>query len=223
MCNSESILDSGCLFYQEIFATIQGESTDAGYPCTFIRLFGCDIGCKFCDQVQTSGRKKISLSNVVKKVLSYNIPHVCITGGEPLMQWDVVYPLILELCSYGFKVSVETSGCYPIDPDPYNRSFKYVMDIKCPSSGVYYKNVYDNLMNLLPKDEVKFVISDKKDFDFALKVLSRYPTPAKILFSPCFDKDNNPIIGEELSKWIIQNKLYDARVQIQMHKILGVK
>lgn len=212
------------LYLDEIFTTIQGESTDSGLPCTFVRLYGCNIGCSFCDQPQNpSNRTKISIPNLVNRIVKNHIPYVCITGGEPLLQWNALYPVILELVSLGFKVSIETSGCVPIDCDHYNRSFKYVMDIKCPSSGVSHKNVYENLMNLQMKDEVKFVISDRKDYDFMKKILSTYPTPAKILVSPCFTPDFKPMVGQELVDWLLEDGLYNCRVQIQMHKVIGVK
>ena len=140
-----------------------------------------------------------------------------------MIQWNALYPLILELTGLGYKVSVETNGCVPIDPDPYNRSFKYVMDIKCPSSGVSHKNIFENLMNLQSNDEVKFVIADRKDYDYMKRVLRAYPTMAKILVSPCFTPDLKPMIGNELADWLLADKLYHVRVQIQMHKFLGVQ
>lgn len=211
------------LYYDEVFLSIQGESTDAGLPCVFIRMFGCNVGCSFCDQPQTPNmRKRISIANLVSKALSYKIPYVCITGGEPLMQWNGIYPVVLELLCNNYKVAIETSGCYPIEFDPYNRSFKYIMDIKCPSSGVSEKNIYANLMALRSNDEVKFVISDRKDYDFAKKIMVSYPTSANILFSPCFDKNLKPVIGKELVQWLLEDGLSRVRVQIQLHKILGV-
>lgn len=216
---------SDCILYlDEVFTSIQGESTDAGLPCVFVRLYGCNVGCSYCDQPQKpSDRTRISIANLVTKIQKHRVQYVCITGGEPLLQWNALYPVILELVSLGYKVSIETSGCVPIEADPYNRSFKYVMDIKCPSSGVSHKNVYENLMNLQMKDEVKFVISDRADYDFMKKVLKTYPTPAKILVSPCFTEDGKPMIGQELVEWLIKDGLYNVRVQIQMHKCLGVK
>lgn len=212
------------MYVDEVFASIQGESTDAGLPCIFVRFFGCNIGCTYCDQMQPPSRKKrMTIDNLMKQVQQLKIKYVCITGGEPLLQWNSVYPIVLELVCAGYKVSIETSGCVPISPDPYDRSFKYVMDIKCPSSGVSHKNVYDNLMNLQAKDEVKFVIANRTDYDFMKKVLNQYSTPAKILVSPCFSKDLKPIIGEELIEWLIQDQLFNVRVQIQMHKILNVR
>ena len=220
--NKSMAMDS-VLYIDEVFVSIQGESTDTGLPCVFVRLFGCNVGCSFCDQPQDGKKRtKISIGNLISKIQKYGVKYVCITGGEPMLQWNAIYPVILELLDYGYKVAIETSGCIPIDPDPYNRSFKYVMDVKCPSSGVSHKNVYDNLMNLQPKDEVKFVISDKKDYDFMKKVLSSYPTSAKILISPCFTPDFRPMVGKELVDWLIRDRMYNVRVQIQVHKVLGV-
>lgn len=212
------------LVVDDIFASIQGESRDSGLPCVFVRMFGCSIGCSFCDQDQShSPKKRMSINRVVQKVREYGLKYVCITGGEPLFQWESVYPLILELQSIGKKVSIETSGCLPIDLDPYNRSFRYIMDIKCPSSGVADKNILDNLYNLQPKDDVKFVVSNKADYVYAKKVLKSYPTQAHILFSPCFDEKWKPMISDKLVNWLIEDGMTEARVQIQIHKILNVK
>ena len=211
------------LYLDEIFVSIQGESTDAGLPCVFVRLFGCNVKCTYCDQPQKAcNHKRVSIGNLIQMINRYRVPYVCITGGEPLIQ-DDVYPVIYELIGEGYKVSIETNGCVPIEPCSYNRSYKYVMDIKCPSSGVSDKNILTNLGNLMPHDEVKFVIADEEDYKFAKRVLRSYPTSAKILFSPMFDKKGKPMIGQQLIDWLIKDKFYYARVQIQMHKCIGVK
>lgn len=217
-------MSENIIYYQEIFASIQGESTDTGLPCVFVRFYGCPIGCSFCDQLQQpKDNKRISIANMVDEILRFRIPYVCITGGEPLVQRKTLYPLIYELQQNGCRVSIETSGCFTIEDEMYNRSFKYIMDIKCPSSGVSHKNKYENLMRLKAKDEVKFVISDEKDYNFMKWVLKNYPTPAKILVSPCFDENGVPKIGNELVQWLIRDRLNNVRVQVQIHKILGVK
>ena len=211
------------LYLDEVFVSIQGESTDAGLPCVFVRLFGCNVKCTYCDQPQQAcNRKRVSVGNLINMVKRYKVPYVCITGGEPLIQ-DDVYPVIYELLSEGYKVSVETNGCVPIDPCLYNRSYKYIMDVKCPSSGVSHKNVLTNLGNLLSHDEVKFVIANEADYKYAKRVLRSYPTSAKVLFSPMFDDEGKPVIGQQLVDWLIRDKFYYARVQIQMHKCLEVK
>lgn len=210
------------LFYQEIFASIQGESSDSGLPCIFIRLYGCPVGCSYCDQPQTIDQKKrISIENIVNKVHKFKgIKHICITGGEPLIHKDVL-PLTWELLHEGYKVSIETSGCVPIEVSDYRRSYRYIMDIKCPSSGVSDKNIFENLLHLQANDEVKFVIADRADYEYMKKVLKKYPTSASILASPMFDKDQKAVIGKELVEWILEDKL-DIRVQIQLHKVIGV-
>lgn len=210
------------IYYDEIFASIQGESSDSGIPCVFIRLFGCPVGCSYCDQPQSpSNRKRISVSNIIRQVKKFKgIDHVCITGGEPLIYEETI-PLTQELMSEGYKVSIETSGCVPIPDLGYRRSFKFVMDIKCPCSGVAHKNIFENLLLLQSNDEVKFVVSNREDYDYMVDVLRKYPTTASILVSPMFDESKKAVIGQELVQWIIEDRL-KVRVQIQLHKILGV-
>lgn len=210
------------MYLDEIFLSIQGESTDTGLPCIFIRLFGCPIGCEYCDQYQDpTKRKKISLENLVARVKKFKgVKRVCITGGEPLIYKEVM-SLTWELMYNDYKVSIETSGCIPLPDLGYRRSFKYIMDIKCPSSGVSDKNVYDNLLKLQFNDEVVCVIKDRKDYDFMKEVLKKYPTQAHILLSPMFDSDGKALIGSDLVNWILEDRL-DYRIQIQLHKILGV-
>ena len=211
------------IYYDEIFCSIQGESSDSGLPCIFIRLYGCPVGCSYCDQPQTPDqRKRISIENIISKVSKFKgVKYVCITGGEPLIYKETL-ALTWELMHMGYRVSIETSGCVPIEDLGYKRSFKYVMDIKCPSSGVSEKNIFENLLHLQTNDEVKFVIANREDYDYMKKVLNKYPTSASILVSPMFDKDQKAVIGNELVDWIIEDRL-NVRVQIQLHKIIGVK
>ena len=210
------------LFYQEVFCSIQGESSDSGLPCIFIRLYGCPVGCSYCDQPQSPDQKKrVSVENIINKVLKFKgVKYVCITGGEPLIYKEVI-PLTWELMHMGYKVSIETSGCVPIEDLGYRRSFKYVMDIKCPSSGVSEKNIFDNLLHLQTNDEVKFVIADRQDYEYMKKVLNKYPTQASILVSPMFDENQKAVIGSDLVDWIIEDRI-ECRLQIQLHKILNV-
>lgn len=210
------------MYYDEIFCSIQGESSDSGLPCIFVRLYGCPVGCSYCDQPQTPDQKKrIGIDTIIKNVQKFKgVKYVCITGGEPLIYKEVI-PLTWELLHLGYKVSIETSGCIPIEDLGYRRSFKYVMDIKCPSSGVSDKNIFENLLHLQSNDEVKFVVANREDYDYMKKVLKKYPTQASILVSPMFDQDQKAVIGKELVEWILEDKL-DVRVQIQLHKIIGV-
>ena len=218
-------LSENLLSIDEIFLSMQGESTLAGYLCTFVRVYGCSVGCSFCDQPQTKeDRHRMKVSEVVSAVSALGVKRICITGGEPLMQWNAVLPLILELQYLGYSISIETSGCFPIARDDlYNRSYNYVMDVKCPSSGVAEKNVLENLMNLKMKDEVKFVIGNKDDYEYMKDVLRKYPTSAKLLISPCFTPDFKPMVGKELIDWMIEDNLQQIRVQVQIHKLIGVQ
>lgn len=211
------------LYYDEIFASIQGESTETGYPCVFVRLYGCPVGCVYCDQPQKpSDRHKASIGTIVEKVRKFKgIDRVCITGGEPMI-YDDLMALVYELQTLDYKVSIETSGCFAIEKEDYNRSFRYIMDVKCPSSGVVHKNVYENLVKLSPKDDVVFVIADRADYDFMRQTLKHYPTSAHILLSPLFNKEGKAVIGYDLVDWMLKDHLTNVRVQIQLHKILGV-
>lgn len=208
------------MFIHEIFTSINGETSYSGEPTTFVRLFGCNVQCTYCDQPQTKkDRKKMCVKKVVDEVRKRMVTNVCITGGEPLLQ-DEVYQVIYELCDLGYNVIVETNGTIPID-DYSRRSYHFIMDVKTPSSGVEHLNQYSNLEVLLPNDEVKFVIADRKDYEYMKRVLKNYSTSAKILVSPMFDKDLKPVIGKELIDWILEDKL-NVKVQIQIHKVLGV-
>lgn len=208
------------MFVHEIFTSINGETTYSGEPTTFVRLFGCNVKCAYCDQPQPlSERKKMSSKRVVDEVRKRMVNNVCITGGEPLMQ-DEVYQVIYELVDGGYNVIVETNGTIAID-DYSRRSYHYIMDVKTPSSGMSCKNKYSNLELLLPKDEVKFVIANEEDYNFMVDVLNKYPTQARILVSPMFDKDLKPVIGKELIDWILRDRL-NVKIQLQIHKILNV-
>ena len=210
------------MYLDEVFLSIQGESTDTGLPCIFVRLYGCPIGCVYCDQPQTLANKhKASIETIMNRVKKYRgVKRVCITGGEPLIYKNDLMPLVWELQYEGYKVSIETSGCLPIE-DFLRRDWKYIMDVKCPSSGVVEKNIYENLLKLHSKDEAVFVIADKKDYEFMKSVLQKYPTQAHILLSPMFNKEGKNVIGKELIGWLLYDRL-DYRIQIQLHKILGV-
>ena len=212
------------MYYDEVFLSLQGESTDSGLPCIFVRLYGCPVGCSYCDQPQSkeANRHKATVEAIVEKVKKFKgINRVCITGGEPLIYKDEVMSLTYELLHMDYKVSIETSGCIPLEKPSYRRSYKYIMDVKCPSSGVVHKNLYDNLLKLQTNDEVVFVIADREDYEFMKKVMKKYPINSTILLSPMFDKNGKNVIGAELVQWLLEDRL-DYRIQIQLHKILGI-
>lgn len=208
----------------EIISSISGECKNTGYPMTFVRLYGCNNKCNYCDTLYSvSGNKKgreLSYENIMSTIARYKNKYVCITGGEPLLQKDDLMPLIYELTNAGYIVYIETNGTIEIEPCHYRRSFSYAMDIKCPSSGMSAKNRYDNLRNLLECDEVKFVISDYTDFVFAVGIVKQFPTSASLIFSPVFDQKGKHNAAE-LADWIMQEKLSNVRLGVQIHKVIG--
>ena len=203
------------LTVNEIFHSIQGESTRAGDPCVFVRLTACDLRCTWCDTPYAfhEGRK-MSVEDVVKAVDEYGCPLVEITGGEPLLQ-DEVYPLMQRLLDGGHTVMLETGGHRPIDRVP--AAVIKVVDVKCPGSGESDKNHWANLDALAPHDEVKFVIADRADYDFARGVVSTKLTGphGAILFSPV----HGMLDPKTLSEWVLADRL-PVRVQLQIHKII---
>lgn len=206
----------------EIKESLQGEGKFTGIPTTFIRLYGCNLYCPYCDTkyAKDGKRRNASIETIMNTVYKIGNKHVCITGGEPMIQ-DDFYPLLYELVEKGYVVDVETNGSIHIDRDEYNRSYCYCMDIKCPSSNMSKHNKYSNLENLQPKDEVKFVISDYADYLFAKGVIKQYPTKASFIFSPCFDAEGKSN-AKELSEWLLTDKIPNARLGIQIHKTIGI-
>ena len=204
------------LTINEIFHSIQGESSRAGEPCVFVRLTGCDLRCSWCDTPYSffEGKKR-SVDDVVAEVESYGCPLVEITGGEPLVQ-DDVYPLMEALVARGRTVMLETGGHRPIDRVP--RAVVKVVDVKCPGSGEAGKNCWSNLDVLAPHDEVKFVIQDRADYEFARDVVVRHDLArrtAAVLFSPV----HGVLDPRTLAEWVLADRL-PVRVQLQIHKII---
>jgi 7-carboxy-7-deazaguanine synthase len=203
------------LTVNEIFHSIQGESTQAGNPCVFVRLTGCDLRCTWCDTPYAfhEGRK-MSIDEVVEAVDGYACPLVEITGGEPLLQ-DEVYPLMERLLEVGKTVMLETGGHRPIDRVP--AAVIKIVDVKCPASGESEKNEWHNLDRLAPHDEVKFVIADRGDYEFARDVVSRRLASkgGAILFSPV----HGVLEAKALSEWVLEDRL-PVRVQLQIHKFI---
>jgi 7-carboxy-7-deazaguanine synthase len=204
------------LTINEIFHSIQGESTHAGRPCVFVRLTACDLRCSWCDTPYafTEGRK-MSLEDVIAEVAGYQCPLVEITGGEPLLQRDV-YPLMHRLLDEGRTVMVETGGHLSIDevPAPVIK----IVDVKCPGSGESHRNHWANLERLAPHDEVKFVIKDRTDYEFARDVVHRHQLSgrvAAVLFSPV----HGVLDSKALAAWILEDGL-EVRLQVQVHKYI---
>lgn len=195
----------------EIFHSIQGESTHAGRPCTFVRLTGCNLRCTWCDSAYTfTGGEKLSLDDVLARVASYGCNLVEITGGEPLAQAEA-FELIGRLLDDGYEVLIETSGS--IDVTPVDRRAKLILDVKCPGSGEAAKNRWSNLDDLRPHDELKFVIAGREDYEFARQVIEERKLAGKtILFSPVWGSD-----VRSLAEWMLADRV-PARLQTQLHK-----
>ena len=202
------------LTINEIFYSIQGESTYAGRPCVFVRLTGCDLRCTWCDTTYsfTEGRK-MSVEDVVEEVRRYGSPLVEVTGGEPLLQQDV-YPLMELLLETGRTVLLETGGQVDISRVP--GAVVKVMDVKCPGSGESHRNEWANIDRLGLRDQVKFVIKDRADYEYARGTLTQHALArrcAAVLFSPV----HGVMHPKELSEWILEDKL-PVRLQLQIHK-----
>jgi len=196
----------------EIFHSIQGESSHIGRPCTFVRLTGCNLRCTWCDSVYTfTGGQKLSLDEVMEKVDAYGCRLVEVTGGEPLAQAESL-ELIRRLLDDGYETLIETSGS--IDIAPVDRRAKIILDVKCPGSGEESKNLWSNLADLREHDEVKFVILDRFDYDYAKNVIAEHGLAGRaILFSAVWDR--LPI--RELAEWMLADRV-PARLQTQLHK-----
>ncbi len=200
----------------EIFFSIQGESTFAGLACIFIRLSGCNLRCTYCDtRYALEEGRELSISQILGEISPFACSLVEITGGEPLLQTET--PLLIDrLILAGYKVLLETNGS--IDIRELNPNCIKILDVKCPSSGEHTKNRLDNLNGLRPEDQIKFVIADYQDYRFAKKITRRlHPSfpRQQILFSPVTER----LPADQLAEWIIADRL-GIRLQLQLHKII---
>lgn len=208
----------------EIFCSIQGESSLTGFPSVFIRLFACNLNCSYCDTLYSckgNESKRISIAKIMDIVDRFKIKRVCITGGEPLLQYEEVLPLIYELQYNKYNVSIETNGSIPLRREPFIRSYKYVMDIKCPSSGMEKFNLLSNLSMLQSNDEVKFVIGNRADYIFATNIILKYKISASTIFSPVILQDKH--IANKIGNWLIEDGLHQVRLGVQLHKLINFK
>jgi 7-carboxy-7-deazaguanine synthase len=199
----------------EIFHSIQGEADAVGWPTVFVRLTGCPLRCTWCDTTYSfTGGDKRTLDEVLATVAGYQARHVCVTGGEPLAQ-KACLPLLAALCDAGFEVSLETSGAMDVaEVDPRVRK---VMDLKCPGSGEMARNRWENVAHLLPHDQLKFVIADRADYEWAREQTRAHAlaTRCQVLFSPVADQ----LPPGQLADWILADRL-PVRLQLQLHKVL---
>ncbi|QDW67200.1 7-carboxy-7-deazaguanine synthase QueE [Luteimonas granuli] len=199
----------------EIFLSLQGEARDAGWPTVFVRLTGCPLRCTYCDTAYAfHGGEWREIDAILAEVESHGVRHVCVTGGEPLAQKRCI-GLLQRLCDAGYVVSLETSGAIDIgDVDP---RVSRVLDIKTPGSGEEGRNLWSNLGLLTPNDQVKFVICNRADYEWARGMVAEHAIHQRcdVLFSP----SKSELDARELADWIVADRL-PVRFQVQLHKIL---
>ena len=206
-------LNNTTLNITEIFYSLQGEAKEVGIPTVFVRLTGCPLRCNYCDTAYAfKGNNPLSIQHILDEVAQYNAQYVCVTGGEPMAQSNCL-KLLDSLIDSGYNVSMETSGS--IDITPVNSKVSIVMDIKTPSSTEVHQNRYENLPILKSKDQLKFVIASRSDFDWCNEILDNHEVESEILFSPVYES-LKPV---ELAEWILEKKL-NVRLQVQLHKLL---
>ncbi len=200
----------------EIFYSLQGEARTVGLPTVFVRLTGCPLRCDYCDtEYAFHGGNVVSIEDILKTVKSYNPRFVCVTGGEPMAQPNCV-DLLKQLCDLAYTVSLETSGAMALNE--VDSRVSKVIDLKTPASGEVEKNLYSNIDLLSANDQVKFVICNRDDYQWAKFKLDEYHLGDKageVLFSPSFEQ----VSSKELAEWILEDNL-PVRMQLQLHKII---
>jgi 7-carboxy-7-deazaguanine synthase len=199
----------------ELFTSLQGESHWAGYPCAFVRLAGCNLDCSYCDTPYAKvGGEERAVAAVADEVLATGAAMAEVTGGEPLTQPGTL-PLLRALRGAGLRVLLETNGSLPVDGVP--PGIRIILDLKTPGSGMADRNRWENLARLKPEDEVKFVLCDRVDYEWARSVVKEYRLRARCRV------DFSPVVGRldpaALAEWIVEDRL-DVRLQLQLHKIL---
>ena len=200
----------------EIFYSLQGEARTVGCPTVFVRLTGCPLRCQYCDTSYAfSGGEVRALEEIVAEVGQYGAAYVTVTGGEPLAQKDC-WPLVTALCDLGAEVSIETSGA--VDITGLDPRAVVVMDLKTPGSDELHRNRYENIALLKPSDQVKFVLCDRKDYDWAKLIVDQYNLVERVetvLFSP----SQGQLEAQSLAEWVLEDRL-NVRFQLQLHKFI---
>ena len=198
----------------EIFYSIQGESSRIGMPTVFVRLTGCPMRCTYCDTAYAfhDGQQK-EIEEIIQEIKKFETNYVTVTGGEPLAQKNCI-DLMNQLCELGYKVSLETGGA--LDIKDVHSKVKIILDVKTPKSNEDKNNFWPNLSNIRTNDEIKFVIQDYEDFSWSMDIIEKYQlNQNQILFSPVY----NVLANEQLAEWILKHQL-NVRLQLQLHKIL---
>ena len=207
--------NNSILKINEIFKSIQGESTHMGIPCAFIRLTYCNLRCSYCDtEYSFHEGKDMSIAEILDEIKPMNTKLVEVTGGEPMVQENVI-PLMKELLKNKYEVLLETSGAISLNKVP--NEVKKIVDFKCPSSDMSDKNLWSIIDDLNTEDEIKFVIGNRDDYDWTKEKIKKYNLNKQwtVLISPVFDK----ITLDKLAEWILEDNL-DVRLQLQMHKYI---
>ena len=205
----------------EIFLSIDGEGYRTGLPVVFVRLYGCNLNCSYCDtrySCEQQEYKEMSLYDILAQVLSYGVPRVTLTGGEPLIH-PGVKDLIVSLVANDIEVNIETNGAVDLDEFiefKYNSKVVFTMDYKCKSSGMEEKMILSNLVFLQPKDVIKFVVSNYNEMEEMEYILEASKCKAQAYVSPVF----GAIEPKELVEYVLENKLSNVKVQVQLHKII---
>ena len=198
----------------EIFYSIQGESSRIGIPTVFVRLTGCPMRCSYCDTAYAfhDGQQK-EIQEIIQEIKKFDTNYVTVTGGEPLAQKNCI-DLMNQLCELGYQVSLETGGA--LDIKDVHSKVKIILDVKTPKSNEDKNNFWPNLAKIKPNDEIKFVIQDFEDFSWSVDIIEKYQlNQNQILFSPVY----NVLANEQLAEWILKHQL-NVRLQLQLHKIL---
>lgn len=197
-----------------IFKSIQGEGLSIGAPTTFIRTSGCPLRCTYCDTPQAFDKgEQMTIDVILAKVKKFRCRHVCLTGGEPLAQSDAT-KLIKRLLDEHYDLVLETNGALPLDELPCVENLTISMDIKCPSSGESDKMLFSNIELLGPTDQLKFIISDDRDYEFAKEVIGKYDVKSEIILTPVGGKDLRSLAEKVLKEGL------DVRVLPQLHKFI---
>jgi len=198
----------------EIFYSIQGESSRIGMPTVFVRLTGCPMRCTYCDTAYAfhEGQQQ-EIEEIIQEIKKFDTNYVTVTGGEPLAQKNCI-DLMNQLCELGYQVSLETGGA--LDIKDVHAKVKIILDVKTPKSNEDKNNFWPNLANIRTNDEIKFVIEDYEDFSWSMNIIEKYQlNQSQILFSPVY----NVLASEQLAEWILKHQL-NVRLQMQLHKIL---
>ena len=197
-----------------IFRSLQGEGLTIGAPTTFIRTSGCPLRCTYCDTPQAFDEgEQMSIDSIMEKVEQLKCNHVCLTGGEPLAQKDAP-KLMQRILDEGYHLVLETNGAMPLDELPCVENLTISMDIKCPSSGEADKMLFDNLELLGPTDQLKFIISDDRDYDYAKEIIAKYAPKSELVLTPVGGKNL-----KELAEKVLEDRL-NVRVLPQLHKFI---